>query len=1261
MKHKYPKLWQRLLAGLLTLTLVLSGELFSDGYTERANASELTADAVISLSYVDQVTISTPDSVVCLNGTADTVYQVPIRIQTGCTLILDQIQNEQDITITADADVTIRVNGANKLRNIIWDGGAAHTLTITGDVLSSQLTAGRIACASETAGATAVNLNLSHCQINCDAVGCGSNGRDASYYGGSATMANATPGTHASPHITVQSAVLNVAGSMACGGNGTSSTGTWAANASDGGCAGEVLIDNSTVTIGGSLSVGGKGGDGELGSMYYSRTAGTTQSSAPVTIQNHSIVSVAGNVATQQSLPQISQDGKQNGLNGVTVTVCDSELTAKDIASGGAGHLQVFYSVYAGSGASYNIYGTAGGRGGTIIAKNSVIRCERAVCGADAGEYRVYEVSMYGTFSGDYESKKHPLDGNGGCIRSEHTKWVITGSAGAKGSRWNAYANPSVYSDQLFDGGSVSGTVYGNVITTDATALLDGTFAAAEEVRNFDEQSCAACVLHTADAMADQSVLIDTQAIHTDTALDASGSLHTYLSIGDHQVKLTGSRVYSGLIRVRRSAALNDFYLTGYGELSLTDDDAYIHADSYTHRGEDHDYSGSYTVSGSGGTHSITVDSGTHTLIFGKTDMDTLEITGTADVTVRLEDVVTIKKLIVSETASLTVIGTTAGADGTLTETSDPERLAELFHTETIGQGGTVRDADGNRMFPLTVIFDHPAAGTLTFTRVTDTGSAAVRCLAVTADTTELSCLLSEGYHDLTLCPAGCSSLSLGGRICLTSASTLHTDDLTLYGTVSETPVTLTDTSVICGTEAVETDGTVCLIGSDAATPPEVYVERKDAELLLKDFPKNATIRLPEDFTGTIRDADTNAALTVVTVHTEFPEQELTFTVGTDSFTAKTNANGDFTILLGAADQEQPIRFEINGETYYPDKKELFPSGGTNGHLTEIGLSTTPPDADENEDENGNETTDGNETEAGENTSDGQTEDAKNEGAADQTQNGDTAGTSSGDNSGAGGSASEGSSSGGGYGSGSGASSSGGYSSGSYGGISGSTAGQSSGSSGSSDSDSASDATVSGSATINGIPHTVTSSALTRWKPVLALTTPAGIRLLKLSQTSKKVVSTKQKLQLSIKRNAGVTYYYRLMPDSSLHTADTENALKKTKWKRLTSDTLTIQPKAKEFQAGYIMLKAVKDGSTVKRKTTGFVIDCTKPVVSGVKNMRIYRGKRTIRVTDNCDSLQIRLNKKTVKSAFTVKKRGVYRLTAKDAAGNKKTVIFAVW
>ena len=91
---------------------------------------------------------------------------------------------------------------------------------------------------------------------------------------------------------------------------------------------------------------------------------------------------------------------------------------------------------------------------------------------------------------------------------------------------------------------------------------------------------------------------------------------------------------------------------------------------------------------------------------------------------------------------------------------------------------------------------------------------------------------------------------------------------------------------------------------------------------------------------------------------------------------------------------------------------------------------------------------------------------------------------------------------------------------------------------------------------------------------------------------------------------------------------------------------------------------SVKDNS----RLYAFAADKTKPVVTGVKNGKSYRGKVTVKVSDKDSGVKSAVikNTKTGKTyaKFTgskkVTKKGKYSVTVTDNMGNKKTVKFTV-
>lgn len=908
-----------MLATAMTVT-GLTSPIPPTAQAQNINESEVSD---ISLAYTSNITVDTEGSILRIYGKEDTTYQVPVNITAGCTLILDHACNSADITIADGVDVKILLRGTNVLHDICAQGGSETHVCICGTSSDDMLTANNIACPDGGSTASGAEVLLENCTVICANLSCGGNGKNTAHNGGSATVAGASPGSNASPYVTIRSADLTVNGNVACGGNGLQSTGSWSATASDGGSSGEVFIDSSHVTVSGNVSMGGKGGNGTIGSTYYNCRAGNTRSASKVTICNHSTVNVSGNIATQQHLPQASNDGKQAGLHGVTVTVSDSELTAKDIASGGNGHMQVHYNVYSGSGASYNIYGTAGGNGGTLIADRSKITCETAVCGGNAGEYQNYESSMYGNISGDYACDHHPLDGNGGVIRSDTSNLTIADAACKKGSRWNGYKNPSTYSESVFLGGTLSGTVYGSVITTDMTSILKGGFVADEDIYNSEEASCAECVLQTDEDMAGQTVQIYANDLSGTVTLDDSGALHTYLGVAKQVLKLSGTSLYAGTYMVKRDVSRNVFQMDAYGKIRVDHGGAVIAEDSYTYQDTTYPYSGAYTVTGHSENAVLTVESGKHQLLLHDTSFDTLNVNGASEVILQPDGLVRINTVNVASGAVLTV----AGLGGIYADT-DGFSIGECH--------GILQNEAGTRIYPVTILFEEPG----TYDVKLNGESLTVR----TDEAGLVHFLLAEGEYDLCI---DREPFYFQGHLSVTDDLQLSQADLTLCADISKGDLIIEDQTVTLGEDQIQSDADVFVIKSTDETH-EVYVEKKDAVITLDDPPADLQIHLPENFEGQLCNPS-GISLRIVTIHTDHPDQELTLTLDGREYTVTTDSEGDFSFL--AAVGSHSVEITIGDKTYRCTHPFSVTESETNSYSIADDMTDAPDDLPQKDDD----------------------------------------------------------------------------------------------------------------------------------------------------------------------------------------------------------------------------------------------------------------------------------------------------------------------
>ncbi|MBO5245660.1 MAG: hypothetical protein J6B28_00180, partial [Eubacterium sp.] len=844
----------------------------------------------IALPYVTELSINTKDTTVRVYQPGTDACSVPIHVYTDCTLILDHVIDAADLTIADGCTVTIQLIGENHIQNLKACGGFQTSVTICGTSREDTLHAEQIACAPGGSATTSAQLSFLSCSIFSKSIGCGMDGSDTSYWSSSATIASATPGSNASPLIMIQHAKVEVEGDLACGGDGVCSTGTWSACTSHGGSSGEVHIEDSEVSVTGDMSVGGKGGNGDVSSSYYKCVAGNTKRASDVRIMQQSNVTVNGNVATSKNLPGMSDGGTQRGLDGATVTISGSVLSAKDIASGGSGHQTVRYNIYSGAGTSYDVCGTAGGNGGTILASNATILCETAVCGANAGDYMNYEVSMYGTTSGDVDSVHHPLDGNGGKIISENSYFTIHTHAGAKGSRWNGYANPSTYADSQFLGGGFSGTLYGNVITTDMTALVESEtqkgFVASTEIRNSLEQACAKCTIQTGSELAEQVITIQANDIAQQTKLDTSGTLYTYLAIGKEKLTIHGSKSYLATVMVKRSEALNIFRLTPYGWIAIDTDSVLIEANRYTYQNEHFAHQSSYTITGESAQNDVCVTSGEHHIFVDAATFDSLEVKGSSNVILHLNGHTTISNILVDEAATLQIVGNgsltvqTLGhlnapsgtiliKEGTVNvknlgsayggkeiTVSNPDQLTvENCHT-------TLRNEQGERLFLLTIGFATSGTYGLKLNQLQEEIQID-ECL-------EYSMLLPENVYRLELSQG---SFSYKGEILLNKPQYIFQSDLMLSIDNSIDTILIEDGNLTFDAQTIQAENSITIYQSDTMIHP-IIVSQASVNITLDQVRADTPLHLCDDFQGNIQN---HAGRTVlpVTIHTSYPLQEV--------------------------------------------------------------------------------------------------------------------------------------------------------------------------------------------------------------------------------------------------------------------------------------------------------------------------------------------------------------------------------------------------
>ena len=224
------------------------------------------------------------------------------------------------------------------------------------------------------------------------------------------------------------------------------------------------------------------------------------------------------------------------------------------IASGGRGIEKSYYSA---TESATTYYGTDGGSGGVLTAKDAVIHCETACNGGEAGDYFKQTAGQEPSYDG------HPRDGHGGSIEATNSQITITDSVCKRAMKWDGYGgNRSYHNRPSFIGGSLTGgKVYGADIITDVTAIFDCEMMADYGVVNSEGTSAAKCIIDTSDEMAGENVFVTANTVSGSAILNESGQLVTYLAMDTNDVKICGTKTYVGTLLVARDPIFNEFSL----------------------------------------------------------------------------------------------------------------------------------------------------------------------------------------------------------------------------------------------------------------------------------------------------------------------------------------------------------------------------------------------------------------------------------------------------------------------------------------------------------------------------------------------------------------------------------------------------------------------------------------------------------------------------------------------------------------------------
>ena len=1166
------------------------------------HAQELytSVDKEISLENVTSIEANTVGSILRIYGEENKTYSVPIRVTTNCSIVLDNVNDQADITVAKGIEVHLILRGNNVLNHINANGGSKTQVYIQGETAESMLSANDIACPVSGSAQTGANVTVEGCILHCANLGCGGDGKDSAYQIGSELMPNASSGSHASPLVTIRSAELTVTGDIACGGNGVQSCGDSNAYSSHGGSSGEVVIDSSQVNVTGNISIGGRGGDGKINSADLDCTSGNTKSSSPVTVRNHSRVVAGGNVATQPDLPLESNGGRQSGFHGVTVGVYDSSLTAKDIASGGNGHDQIRYSKNLDAGiTTCDIFGTAGGNGGTLIADHANITCETAVCGGNAGDYQCYVQDTDGTKTGDYECKEHPLDGNGGIIQADHSNLKILVCAAEKGNRWNDYGNPSTYCDSTFIGGTLDGTVYGDTIRTDLTCILYGGFIAEKDIRTSADISCANCVLQTSETLADQTVRVYANELSETVTLNAAGGFATYLGIGNESVKVHGSSGFSGKYEVEPCAEFQILLLEPYGVLSMEYGDVTISEHSYIYRDEVYDYNGDYTITGNSENGILTVESGDHHLTMSNTSFDTLTVIGNSEVTLQPVESVCINTVNVGEHAVLTL--------------ADTEEVRTDTDGLSIGAcNGILQNENGKRLFPIKIMFEVPGVHNVR-----------INGKELTVETDEqglFNLLLAEETYDLQI---GSAPLFFQSDIQITGAQQIRQSELTLFADISAGNLVIGENSVTLADTCIQTSANICIRQS---TPDahEVYVEKKNASITLDGVTEDIQIHLPEEFTGCIYNPSAAEPSDTEPSDTEPSDLEPSDIESTDAESTDTKPSDTEPSDTKPSDTEPSDIESTDAESTDTKPSDTEPSDTEPSDTDSKPQEKPAKDPSEQPDTDTSEQPDTDTSEQPDTDTSKQPDtDTSEQPDTDTSEQPDTDTSKQPDTD-----TSE-------------------------------QPGKDVSAKPNTKQPYHPDAEQQKQTVTEYPQYTFVTSQLqsatedkVSSQDIAVFSSLKNISLVDAAVKDTYQLFTRKKLSFNIAREKNTDYYYKILSKGQNDSAG--------KWIKMSTDRITVSPKKYNEKSIRILFKAINGSESTIKKTPGFVMDTKKPTVTGVKNATFYRKKRTIRVSDNCGDCEVRLNGKPMKQTVTVQKRGLYLLTASDPAGNQRTVLFAL-
>lgn len=168
------------------------------------------------------------------------------------------------------------------------------------------------------------------------------------------------------------------------------------------------------------------------------------------------------------------------------------------------------------------------------------------------------------------------------------------------------------------------------------------------------------------------------------------------------------------------------------------------------------------------------------------------------------------------------------------------------------------------------------------------------------------------------------------------------------------------------------------------------------------------------------------------------------------------------------------------------------------------------------------------------------------------------------------------------------------------------------------------------------------------------------VSVIKMTANNSKIkFASSKSYKIYLRKNAVFQFSGKNIFDLTYQLVEKGKKVDADKWRTVWNNEIAVSKK-NVWNVLYIRYKTAS-GKHVVKKTKGFYIDKTAPVINGVKNNAVYRGKVNIKYKDKQSGIKsAKLNGKLIKSGTVVWRNGNYKIVAADKAGNKKTVSFRI-